>query len=159
MPFYQVFHSIDLSPEQKDALAIVITNAHSGSTGALKMFVNIEFYHNTNPWQYVGGMRRPNNKVIAMTRHRGELGDQLMTEVSTEILEGWNKVVGNEGENELSALWINDSMLTGIEFGASLPKAFEDQNWFETHTSDFERRAKAGDQLFIDALKDSVISR
>ncbi|KAF3916154.1 hypothetical protein AA313_de0204235 [Arthrobotrys entomopaga] len=123
MPFYQVSHSIELSPEQKDALAVIITNAHTGATGALKMFVNVEFYHNTNPWQYVGGMRRPNNKIIATTRPRGELGGQLMDDVSKEIAQGWDKVVGSEGERELGALWINDSMLTGIEFGSILPKA------------------------------------
>ncbi|KAF3920364.1 hypothetical protein ABW20_dc0102036 [Dactylellina cionopaga] len=153
MPFYEVFHSIDLSPAQKDALAEVITNAHTGATGALKLFVNVEFHHNTNPWQYVGGLRRPNNKIVATTRPRGEAGEDLMREVSREIVEGWNKIVGSEGEKELLALWINDSRLTGIEFGFILPKAFEDQGWFETHKAEFEKRAKEGDQLFIDAMQ------
>ncbi|KAF3931565.1 hypothetical protein ABW19_dt0208654 [Dactylella cylindrospora] len=93
MPFYQVFHSIALSDDQKDELAQVITKAHSGVTGALAMFVNVEFYHNTNPWQYVGGMRRPNNKIIGTTRPRGE-ASVLMDDVVAEIYEGWNSIVG-----------------------------------------------------------------
>lgn len=86
------------------------------------MFVNVEFYHNTNPFQYVGGLRRPNNKLIGWVRPRGEVGEDLMKEVAKEIYEGWNNIVGSAGEKELSALWINDTMLTGVEFGALLPR-------------------------------------
>ncbi|KAK6529353.1 hypothetical protein TWF281_008530 [Arthrobotrys megalospora] len=159
MPFYQVFHSIDLTPSQKDSLAQSITEAHTAATGALKMFVNVEFYHNTNPFQYVGGLRRPNNKLIGWVRPRGEVGEDLMKEVAKEIYEGWNNIVGSAGEKELSALWINDTMLTGVEFGALLPRAFEDQVWFEEHKAEFEDRARKGDELFIEAIQGNIINR
>ncbi|EWC44318.1 hypothetical protein DRE_01144 [Drechslerella stenobrocha 248] len=159
MPFYQILHSVELSPEQKDALATAITNAHCGATGALKLFVNIEFHHNTNPYQYVGGQRRPNNKIIGFTRSRGTVGADLMNDVVSEVNDQWNKIVGSDGEKELGALWITDGILTGIEFGHMLPKAFEDNDWFEEHKKDFERRAALGDQVFVDALDSNVIHR
>ncbi|KAK6344402.1 hypothetical protein TWF696_008038 [Orbilia brochopaga] len=159
MPFYQVLHSVDLTPDQKDALANIITNAHCGATGALKFFVNVEFHHNTNPWQYIGGQRRPNNKIIGLTRPRGTAGEDLMNEVVSEVNQGWSRIVGSDGEKELSAFWINDGMLTGLEFGHLLPKAFEDNAWFETHKEEFENRAKNGDGLFAEALKSNIIPR
>ncbi|KAK6511778.1 hypothetical protein TWF481_000683 [Arthrobotrys musiformis] len=159
MPFYQVFHSIELSDSQKDSLAQIITDAHTGATGALKMFVNVEFYHNTNPFQYVGGLRRPNNKLIGWVRPRGEVGEDLMREVAKEIYDGWNNTVGSKGEKELSALWINDTMLTGVEFGAILPRAFEDQGWFEENKAKFEERARSGDELFVEAVQGNIINR
>ncbi|KAK6335162.1 hypothetical protein TWF718_010599 [Orbilia javanica] len=159
MPFYQVFHSIDLSSSQKDSLAQTITNAHTAATGALKLFVNVEFYHNTNPFQYVGGLRRPNNKIIGWVRPRGDVGEHLMKEVAKEIQEGWDNTVGSTGENELAALWINDTMLTGIEFGGILPRAFEDQSWFEERKTEFQERARQGDELFIQAIQGNIINR
>ncbi|KAF3171774.1 hypothetical protein TWF225_010457 [Orbilia oligospora] len=159
MPFYQVFHSVDLSPSQKDSLAQIITDAHTAATGALRLFVNVEFYHNTNPFQYIGGLRRPNNKLIGWVRPRGEAGEHLMKEVAREIQEGWDNTVGSAGEKELSALWINDTMLTGVEFGAILPRAFEDQAWFEEHKAEFQERARNGDELFSEAIQGNIINR
>lgn len=125
MPFYQVYHSTPLDNLQRDALAKAITNAHSGTTGALKIFVNIDFHHNTNPYQYVGGIRRPNNKIIGLLRPRGDvIGEELMKDIMKEIQEAWNEIVGSEGEQELSVIWLNDSLKTGMEFGILLPKVW-----------------------------------
>lgn len=82
-----------------------------------------------------------------------------MKEVAEEIQEGWDNTVGSEGEKELSALWINDTMLTGVEFGAILPRAFEDQAWFEEHKTEFQDRARKGDELFIEAIQGNIIDR
>lgn len=123
MPLYEVHHYISLSPSQKDSLASIITDAHANNTGALRLFVNVIFKDtSSDPFQYIGGKRRPSNRIIAMTRSRGDAGISVLDDVVREIQDGWNKIVGTEGDRELGAIFMTDGLKAGMEKGFLLPK-------------------------------------
>lgn len=154
MPIYQVFHCIPLSDSQRDNLAIQITKCHCDNTGALPIFVNVTFTDTSNdPFQYIAGHRRPNNRILGTVRPRGDAGHQVLKDVVRDIQKAWEKIVGKYGTRELGVLFLSESLTEGLERGFELPKAYEDNEWAEKHKAEFQERADAGDPIFIELMK------
>lgn len=106
MPAYDIEHICPLSDEQQDYLAEAITMIHSEKFSTPRLFVNVTFKEISTIRTYVGGKRRPNNRIIANVRHGPSRTQELYDEVCAEVSEAWKKIVGDSGEKELRAIFI-----------------------------------------------------
>ncbi|KAL9075333.1 MAG: hypothetical protein Q9161_001710 [Pseudevernia consocians] len=166
MPLYEIEHIIPLSSPQKDDLARSITQIHSRLFTTPSLFVNVRFTDTASHDVYIGGKKRPANRILAHVRPGGGRSVEHFTTLCAQITAAWDRVLG-EGEGEgreggggggddgaLRAVFVLGTIVAGSEVGLALPAAGEDKKWLQGNVGEFEKRAKAGDGEFRDVLEE-----
>ncbi|KAF2723869.1 hypothetical protein K431DRAFT_282561 [Polychaeton citri CBS 116435] len=175
MPLYEVHHICPLSINQQDEFAEAITTIHSNKFTTPKLFVNIVFHdESSNPDAtpyYVGGKRRPINRICASVRTGPSRTQKDWDSLSAEILGAWNRTVrgGPDGAGaplhpfkrgqdrpdvELRVVFVTGSILGGIEAGFRIPAAGEDVTWLQKNWEGFVKKAQAGDEDFKELVRE-----
>ncbi|KAH8684336.1 hypothetical protein BGZ60DRAFT_164463 [Tricladium varicosporioides] len=162
MPFYNIEHSIPLSPSQKSSLAKQITNLHSIKFNAPSLFVNIKFSPLDSssatlidPNFFVGGKPKAGlNYIWAHVRGGGGRSQEHFDKLAESVEEIWNDVTGEKGT--LQAVFIVPGIVAR-ERGLRIPPAGEEGKWMEESWDEFENRALEGDEDFkglVDEVKE-----
>lgn len=96
MPAYEVEHICQLSPEQKDDLAMAITKIHSNHFNTPKLFVNVRFTNVDDHATYVAGKRRKANRMFAYVRAGPSRTQKDFDTVSEALMKAWDSIVPRE---------------------------------------------------------------
>lgn len=163
MPLYDVNHAIPLSDSQQDELAETLTTLHTTKFGVLRLFVNVAFNDVSTANTYIGGKRRKGNHIRASVR----LGDRTNEDfkgLCQSIQDVWNRImyepvrreteapVSELKQYELHTIIVQPSNPVGREAGFDLPLAGEDGQWLRRYWSDFQERARQGEEEFVDLV-------
>jgi phenylpyruvate tautomerase PptA (4-oxalocrotonate tautomerase family) len=161
MPHYAVLTSITLDHAQRSALAKGLTNLHCSTFSALPLFVNVTF-HDSVP-TFVAGREAQTNYIHAYIRPR-PLSPSTISGLTNSISDLWDQTVlrpqyassdssphprGSLLEPyALHNVFIMQTISGGAEQGFILPQAGSggDGDWLAENMSEFEARAKAGDE-------------
>lgn len=103
-------------------------------------------------------VQRPNNRIIANTRHGPSRTQEMYDALCAEIEAVWADVVGTEGEKELRGIFVLGSIVAGSEAGFPVPRAGQDAEWMKKNMAAFKKKAAGGDTDFQDML-DELNSR
>ncbi|KAL2068994.1 hypothetical protein VTL71DRAFT_15332 [Oculimacula yallundae] len=164
MPFYEIQHSLPLSPSQRTTLAQSITTLHATSFNAPTIFVNVKFTPNTTDEGYfIGGEHRPStNRIFVHVRSGKGRGDEAFAKLAKDVEDVWDRAVGREkGDGEagkgmekvLHAVFIVPG-ITVREQGMAIPLAGEEASWMESNLASFKKRADAGEENFVTLMAD-----
>ena len=74
--------------------------------------------------------------------------------LTSSLNQAWSSIVGDSGDNELRAVFLLGDLITGSEAGFPIPSAGQDKQWLKEHHGGFERKAREGDDEFVDLLKE-----
>ena len=74
--------------------------------------------------------------------------------ITSSLSKAWSSIVGDSGDKELRAVFLLGDLLTGSEAGFPIPPAGQDKQWLKEHHEGFERKAREGDDEFVDLLKE-----
>lgn len=154
MPFYEIQHSLILTPTQRTKLAKDLTTLHSTTFNAPSLFVNVRFVALNDPDEdyFYGGERRlGTNRIFAFVRSGPSRGAEILDKLGEEIEKVWDGVVGRKvggvglgNENVLQGVFIVPG-LTAREEGFAIPLAGEEGPWLEENMEKFKERAEKGD--------------
>jgi len=180
MPLYEVQHSWPLTTEQKTTLAESITKLHSRKFTTPSLFVNVQ-YHAVDASAgiyFVGGKPRlaSANRIIAMVRTSEKRTKEHFDQLATKVEEAWYEVVNGNRKGEKGEATTNGEtnreqseservakelrfvvfypMITAREVGIVIPGAGQEGNWLLDNMSEFKKRADAGNEEFVDILKE-----
>lgn len=62
--------------------------------------------------------------------------------------------MGSAGDEELRMVLVVGGIVAGMEAGFALPAAGQDTQWTKDNLAEFRKRAEAGDEEFVDVLKE-----
>ncbi|MCJ1274397.1 hypothetical protein MMC21_002193 [Puttea exsequens] len=158
MPQYEVQHIVPITGDQKDLLASAITTIHSQLFTTPSFFVNVRFTNTAGLDSYVGGKRKPTNRILATVRPGNRFSADF-TKLCKSVAEAWDQIVcdragvarGTAG-TELGGVTVVAGIVAGVERGLVLPAAGEDRAWLKEHVEEFRRLAEGGDEDFRDLL-------
>lgn len=175
MPLYSISHAIPLTPEQKDTIATAITHIHSQSFTTPKNFVNVKFIDVSEAWTYIGGRRKTANHILGNVRAGPTRTQEDWTRLCKAIERAWYDIVGAPPEvgktvtngatnghangtgsvdTTLRSVVVIGGIITGLEAGFVLPPAGGDVQWLHDNWDAFNEKAKAGDEEFIEMVKE-----
>ncbi|RFU25134.1 hypothetical protein B7463_g11195, partial [Scytalidium lignicola] len=157
MPFFEVYHIIDLTAEQKSTLAKAFTVAHSRRFTTLEQFVNIRFNNVADEDVYVGGYPRRFNRIFCNVRPGGGRSQEAFQALCHDLAGHWAEIVGTEGDKNLRSVFVVAALAAGIEVGLDFPTAGNDQTWVQDNKDTFKRLADAGDRDFVNVMKELEI--
>jgi phenylpyruvate tautomerase PptA (4-oxalocrotonate tautomerase family) len=164
MPLYQIYHAVPLSDQQQDELAEAITTLHTTKFGVLRLFVNVWFSDVSAQNTYTAGKRRKGNHIRASVR-LGQRTHEDFRQLCRSIEEAWDCVVCQPVKRmtvnatelkqfELQTLILGSSNPMGLEAGFELPVAGTDRDWLRRNWSQFQQKAKDGEEEFVELVKD-----
>jgi phenylpyruvate tautomerase PptA (4-oxalocrotonate tautomerase family) len=164
MPLYQIYHAVPLSNQQQDELAEAITTLHTTKFGVLRLFVNVWFSDVSAQNTYTAGKRRKGNHIRASVR-LGQRTHEDFRQLCRSIEEAWDRIVYQPIKRitvnatelkqfELHTLILGSSNPVGLEAGFELPVAGSDGDWLRRNWSQFQQKARDGEEEFVDLVKD-----
>ena len=74
--------------------------------------------------------------------------------LTSSLNQAWSSIVGDSGDKELRAVFLLGDLITGSEAGFPIPWAGQDKQWLKKHYTGFERKAREGDDEFVDLLNE-----
>lgn len=122
MPLYDVEHVTPLTADQQSALAIAFTDLHSTRFNTPRAFLNVRYTDASNQVVFRGGKRVSYNRVILRTRVGEQRSKELYDEHCRDIVRGWERVVGREGQSGLRTVWVMGALTTAVECGIARPR-------------------------------------
>ena len=158
MPFYNFYHALPLTPEQKQDLATAVTNSHSRIFSALTALVNVNFVDVSRANNFIAGeIQKVPNTVEGKVRTGGGRTREMYEQMCEELIAAWDKIV-RRGNTEVGPDELRVALMGGlvclVEGGYLIPEAGKDQAWFEEHLPVIEKRAAAGHRPSMKMLED-----
>ncbi|KAJ5351357.1 hypothetical protein N7452_000331 [Penicillium brevicompactum] len=154
MPLYDVEYICHLDYTQQEALAKAFTNLHAERFNTPHYFVNVRFTDVSNQLVFRGGHRRKYNRVILRTRAGSNRTNEIYIEHCHAMVTEWEKIVGNSDDESLRTVWVMGALTTALEAGLARPKTGEEDQWLEANKLHFKELAEAGDEDFIELMKE-----
>jgi phenylpyruvate tautomerase PptA (4-oxalocrotonate tautomerase family) len=164
MPFYEVFHCCPLSISQQDELAEAITNIHANKFSALKNFVNVAFKDIAEAPRYIAGKRQPTNQIFAYVRTGPTRTQDDWNDLIRQLEKAWYDIAGTplpqakgrpEPHTSLRGVIVLGGLVAAMEAGFLIPSAGGDAHWVKENYNAFKAKADAGEQEFVDLIKDA----
>lgn len=164
MPFYEVYHAISLSDQQRDDLAEALTVLHISQFRVPRLFVNVSFSDVSTAYTYIGGKRRKANYIRASVRMGNRTNDDFLG-LCYSIQKVWPDIVdapaarhrtslSDAKQYGLHSVIIRPSNPVGLEAGFELPLAGQDQEWLRKNWAEFQSKAADGDDEFSNLVAD-----
>ncbi|KAL1962657.1 hypothetical protein VTN77DRAFT_9291 [Rasamsonia byssochlamydoides] len=158
MPLYEFEHAIQLSAQQKQALARAITDYHATTFNAPRFIVNCRFIdvsHGPLSDTYVGGNPRKINRLFLSLRSgTGRTPEQLQG-MSDKLNDIWDGIVGKDSrEKQLRGIYIKGILDTAKEGGFHLPLPGHFEEWVKVNTPRFQKLAAEGDPDFVQLVEE-----
>ncbi|KAM0256106.1 hypothetical protein ACHAQJ_005193 [Trichoderma viride] len=154
MPLYDVEYVTPLTPQQQEQLANAFTTVHSKRFNTPRYFINVRYTDVSNQVVFRGGILRKYNRLILRTRAGSNRSSEEYLQHCKDLVAEWEKVVGTEGELGLRTVWINGTLTQALEAGIGRPKTGEEDAWIAENLSHFKELAAAGDEDFIELMKE-----
>ncbi|UKZ74718.1 hypothetical protein TrVFT333_002388 [Trichoderma virens FT-333] len=154
MPLYDVEYVTPLTPRQQELLANAFTTVHSKRFNTPRYFVNVRYTDVSHQIVFRGGVRRKYNRLILRTRAGSNRSSEEYLEHCKDLVGEWEKIVGTDGEMGLRTVWINGTLTQALEAGIGRPKTGEEDTWIEENMPRFKELAAAGDEDFIELMKE-----
>ncbi|RFU82118.1 hypothetical protein TARUN_60 [Trichoderma arundinaceum] len=159
MPLYDVEHVTPLTPEQQELLAKALTTIHSKRFNTPRYFVNVRYTDVSTQVVFRGGIPRKYNRLILRTRAGSNRSSDEYLEHCQDVVGKWENIVGKEGEMGLRTVWVNGSLTQALEAGIGRPKTGEEDAWIEANMPHFKELAAAGNEDFIELMKELEAKR
>lgn len=139
MPFYEVYHAISMSDQQREDLAEALTVLHTSKFRTPRLFVNVSLTDISRAHTCIGGKRRKANHIRASVR-LGNRTNEDFFDLCHSIQKIWNDIVSAQvakhqtslsdaKQHDLHSVIIRPSNPVGHEAGFELPLAGQDQEW------------------------------
>ncbi|KAM5378777.1 hypothetical protein ACJZ2D_004250 [Fusarium nematophilum] len=164
MPFYEVHHSLPLTPDQRQSLASSITYLHCTAFTTPSFFVHVHFKaHDASDGSYfmAGKPRTTNsNRIIGIVRTSPARSKSDFDTLAAKIEETWYDVVGSwpgEGSDETKRLLMVTfvPMVTIREGGMAIPEAGHEGGWLKSQMPYIrEMGEERGVEDFADLLRE-----
>lgn len=163
MPLYDVQHAVPLTLSQQDDLAEAITRIHSEKFTTPRMFVNVRFTPvSPDAAVYVGGVRKVASHIVANVRAGPSRTQADWNELCRAVEKAWDNIVPlpkvrrsePDQDTSLRSVIILGDITAGVEAGFALPPAGGDVDWLRENFESFQEKAKAGDQEFVQMVKE-----
>lgn len=160
MPFYEIYHSVHLTTEQRQALATQITDLHCTKFTTPSFFVHIRFIpQDTSDGTYfMGGKPRTScsNRIIGILRVSPKRTKSDFDYLAEKIEKAWYDVIGGSIEDlEKRIMMVTfTQMITIREGGMAIPEAGQEGKWFQEHMEYFREMGEKGLEDFGDLLKE-----
>ncbi|KAJ6145266.1 hypothetical protein N7470_009161 [Penicillium chermesinum] len=135
MPLYDVEYVCPLSLSQQEELAQAFTQLHSQRFQTPRVFINVRF-----------------TDASSQVVFRG-----LYIEHCRAIVAAWERIVGTGNEVGLRTVWVMGALTTALEAGIARPKTGEEKEWLRVNWPQFKALAEAGDEDFIDLMKEEEL--
>lgn len=164
MPFYEIYHCCPLSISQQDELAAAITTIHANKFTALKNFVNVAFKDISTAPRYIAGKRQVSNQIFAWVRTGPTRTQDDWTDLIRQIEGAWQHVCGTPlpqakgrtaPDTSLRGVVVMGGLVAAMEAGFIIPGAGGDAQWLRDHWDEFQAKADAGEQEFVDLVQDA----
>ena len=158
MPFYQVYHSLQLTDSQQQQIASAITEIHTRVFTSLSALVNVDFVDVSSRSVFVAGYRHKIPNTIQGGLRDGPTRTRAMYEqLCHELITMWDNIARNGetglGEDELR-VFLTGGMLAAVEGGFLIPEAGGDGDWFKENMTEIKKRAEAGQLVSQIMLED-----
>ncbi|KAJ5247017.1 hypothetical protein N7468_002000 [Penicillium chermesinum] len=157
MPLYDVEYVCPLSLSQQEELAQAFTQLHSQRFQTPRVFINVRFTDASSQVVFRGGKRRHYNRVILRSRTSNDRSNELYIEHCRAIVAAWERIVGTGNEVGLRTVWVMGALTTALEAGIARPKTGEEKEWLRVNWPQFKALAEAGDEDFIDLMKEEEL--
>ncbi|KAL1983707.1 hypothetical protein VTN96DRAFT_9963 [Rasamsonia emersonii] len=159
MPLYDVEHVTPLTETQQEQLAIALTDLHVQRFHTPRFFVNVRYTDVSHQVVFRGGIRRKYNRIIVRTRAGSNRSVETYNDHCRDIVRVWERIiVGDDDDKDpergLRTVWVMGALTTGLEAGIARPKTGEEQEWLQLHIPEFRKLAEAGDEDFIELIKE-----
>ncbi|KAK5165078.1 uncharacterized protein LTR77_009175 [Saxophila tyrrhenica] len=164
MPFYEIYHHCPLSISQQDELAAAITDIHAHKFGALKNFVNVSFKDISTAPRYIAGKRQTSNQIFAWVRTGPSRTQEDWNDLIEQVTKAWDNICGTPlpqakgrttPDTSLRMVAVMGGLVAAMEAGFVIPQAGGDAQWMRDNWEAFKQRADAGEQEFVDMVKDA----
>ncbi len=137
MPLYDVEHVVALSPDQRAALAVALTDLHSRRFDTPRVFVNVRYTDSRSQPVFRGGRPAVYNRVVLRTRVGESRTKEVYDDHCRDIVRAWEEIVcpdpgagagaGAERNepaelNRLRTVWVLGALTTAVECGIARPR-------------------------------------
>ncbi|ETS73806.1 hypothetical protein PFICI_14752 [Pestalotiopsis fici W106-1] len=160
MPMYEIEHIAPLQSEQKDALALAITEIHSNKFTTPRLFVNVKITDAAKQETYVAGRPRASNRITAHVRTSAARTQQDFDQLCNDVHVAWSSIVHPAHptkppqDQELRAVFILGDITAAWEAGFTVPPAGQDAQWAKENMAAFQDKANNGDEDFADLVEE-----
>ncbi|KAM0716946.1 hypothetical protein Q7P37_006798 [Cladosporium fusiforme] len=162
MPYYEINHSILLTPSQKDDLAAKITQIHSERFSTPRLFVNVKFSDISSTPFYIGGKARTKSHILAHVRTGPSRSTSDFNALCADIATAWNEIVplpkvkrsAPDEDRALYSVFMLGDIAAGMEAGFEIPEAGKDAEWLAENMNAFKARAEGGEVEFEELVKE-----
>ncbi|OHF04237.1 hypothetical protein CORC01_00576 [Colletotrichum orchidophilum] len=167
MPFYQVHHTYPLTQQQRQSIALSITNLHCSAFATPAFFVHVSFIKQESKSDdgtyFMAGKPHSSNsnRIIALVRTSASRKKEDFDALAAKIEDAWNGAVKEPGkEDEFDEakrllMVVFTPMLAIREGGMTIPEAGHEDPWLRQQLPYFkEMSEKRGVKDFADLLED-----
>ena len=164
MPYYEINHTIPLTPSQKQDLASTITSLHSTRFSTPRLFVNVKFADTSaTPFFTAGKPRASRSHILAHVRTGPSRTHEAFNALCADLFRAWEEIVvplpkvrrsDPEEDRRLYSVFVLGDIVAGMEGGFAIPEAGKDGEWLVENMGAFRARAEEGDEDFKELVEE-----